>query len=272
MLLAGCCAEFGTANAITVRTIVRNETPCVPFIESNVPSTLPARVEKQYMISLSRISPVVVRRSDATHRYPLTPCRSPPGCVDDNHDRRWLGGGPRARGRRWMYTVGLDAQLAEEGADRFSGLCDCIARELWSTRLETVDLDGLGIKLQPFLLVDEEFLHIFTLIALKLDHLAHLGVNDDGAIAGELLLDDLEDLLLVKLLRQSLDSSQGLAAIALLNTNMNVVLRLLGLASVFIRFGEGVKRLEVLDLCGHKTRLYSENDRIGVVLWDPWTK
>lgn len=26
------------------------------------------------------------------------------------------------------------------------------------------------------------------------------------------------------------------------------------------------KRLEVLDLCGHKTRLYSENDRVGV-LW-----
>ena len=44
-------------------------------------------------------------------------------------------------------------------------------------------LDGLGIELQSFLLVDQEFLNILTLITLKLDHLAHLRVIDDGAIA-----------------------------------------------------------------------------------------
>lgn len=44
-------------------------------------------------------------------------------------------------------------------------------------------LDGLGIKLKTLLLVGEEFLDIFALIALELDHLAHLRVNNDGAIA-----------------------------------------------------------------------------------------
>lgn len=45
-------------------------------------------------------------------------------------------------------------------------------------------LDGLGIQRQTLLLIDEELLDVFTLVALKLDHLAHLGVVDDGAIAG----------------------------------------------------------------------------------------
>ena len=73
----------------------------------------------------------------------------------------------------------------------------CIA---YSTRLEAVDLDGLAIKAQAFLLVGQEVHNILALVALELDHLAHLTVCDDGAIAGELLLDDFEDLLLVKLL------------------------------------------------------------------------
>lgn len=44
-------------------------------------------------------------------------------------------------------------------------------------------LDGLGIQLQTLLLIREEFLNILALIALQLDHLSHLCVNDDGAIA-----------------------------------------------------------------------------------------
>jgi hypothetical protein len=44
-------------------------------------------------------------------------------------------------------------------------------------------LDGLDIKLQPFLLVGEEFLHILALVSLELDHLSHLIVRDNGAIA-----------------------------------------------------------------------------------------
>lgn len=113
-----------------------------------------------------------------------------------------------------------------------------------------MDLDSFGIKFQPFLFIDQEFLDIFALITLKLDHLAHLSVIDDCAIASEFLLDDLEDLLLIEFLGQTLDSSQGLATIALLNPNMDVVLRLLSFPGIFVGFGEGVEGLEIFD--GHK--------------------
>jgi len=109
--------------------------------------------------------------------------------------------------------------------------------------LETMDLDGLGIKLEAFLLVGEELLNILALISLELNHLSHFSINDNSAIASKLLLDDLEDLLLIKFLGKALDSSQSLTTIALLNTNVYVVLRLLGLSCVFVGFGEGVKRL-----------------------------
>lgn len=50
--------------------------------------------------------------------------------------------------------------------------------------LETVDLNGLGVELEAFLLVNQKFVDVLALIALKLDHLAHLGVGNDGSIAG----------------------------------------------------------------------------------------
>jgi hypothetical protein len=95
-----------------------------------------------------------------------------------------------------------------------------------------IHLNGLGIKLQTLLLVGEELLNIFALITLKLNHLSHLTVDNDGAIASwwrisrcqrgrgnmgptELLLDDLEDLLLIELLWQTLDSRQSLTTISL---------------------------------------------------------
>ena len=76
-------------------------------------------------------------------------------------------------------------------------------------------LDGLRIKTKALLLVGQEVLNILALISLELDDLTHLGVCDYGSIACEFLLDDLENLLLVELLRQALDGSQGLASIAL---------------------------------------------------------
>lgn len=81
-----------------------------------------------------------------------------------------------------------------------------------------MDLDRLSVKTKALLLVNEELLYVLALISLKLNDLTHLGIVHDSAIAGELLLDDLEDLLLVKLLWETLDSSQGLASIALLMT------------------------------------------------------
>lgn len=113
-----------------------------------------------------------------------------------------------------------------------------------------MDLDGFGIQFKPLLFVDQEFLDVFALIPLKLNHLAHLSVIDNGAIAGKFLLNDLKDFLLVELFGQTLDSSQGLATIALLNPNMDVILRLLGFPGVFVGFGEGVEGLEIFD--GHK--------------------
>jgi hypothetical protein len=56
-------------------------------------------------------------------------------------------------------------------------------------------------------------LHILALVSLELDHLSHLSVVDDGAIAGKLLLDDLENLLLVEFLGQTLNSGQSLTSI-----------------------------------------------------------
>jgi len=117
--------------------------------------------------------------------------------------------------------------------------------------LEPMDLDGLRIEFEA-VLVDQEFLNVLALIPLKLDHLAHLTVNNNGPIAREFLLDDLENFLLIELLRQALYSRQSLTTISLLNPNMDVVLRLLSLASVVVGFGEGVEGLEVLDSC-HKS-------------------
>jgi hypothetical protein len=125
-----------------------------------------------------------------------------------------------------------------------------VARVVFS--LEAVDLYSLCIELEA-ILGDEKLLNILALISLQLNHLAHLTVVDDRAIASELLLDDFEDLLLVELLGQALDCGQSLATIALLNPNVDVVLRLLRFASpVFVGLREGVEGFEVLDSSGHK--------------------
>ncbi|QSS53988.1 hypothetical protein I7I53_01417 [Histoplasma capsulatum var. duboisii H88] len=113
--------------------------------------------------------------------------------------------------------------------------------------LEPMDLYGLRVEFESFLLIDQKFLDILALIPLELDHLAHLTVVDDGAIASELLLNDLEDFLLIELFRETLDSGQGLATIALLDPYMDIILGLFCIAGVFVSFGEGVEGLEVFD-------------------------
>lgn len=44
-------------------------------------------------------------------------------------------------------------------------------------------LDGFSIKFQALFLVGEELLNILALVSLELDHLTHLAIHDDGAIA-----------------------------------------------------------------------------------------
>jgi len=127
-------------------------------------------------------------------------------------------------------------------------------------RLETMDLDGRGVESKPsnigivcilgftgFGLFNQELSDLLALVALELNHLTQLRVGGDATIAGELLLDELEDLLPVKPLRKTLDGSQGLSAIALLNPYMDVLFRLLSLAGFFVSFGEGVAGFEVFD-------------------------
>ena len=109
-----------------------------------------------------------------------------------------------------------------------------------------MDLDGLLIETEARVLVGEELFDLETLITLELDHLTHalgLGVADDCAIAScihvsllvlralwgggrgepgertKFLLDDLENLLVVKLARDALYSGQGLASITLCDVN-----------------------------------------------------
>ena len=93
-------------------------------------------------------------------------------------------------------------------------------------------LNGLGIKLQTLLLVCEKLLDILALISLKLNHLSHLSIDDNSAIAScdlvslcadsrkaailswqpdgshtELFLNDLKDFLLIEFLGKTLDCS-----------------------------------------------------------------
>ena len=68
---------------------------------------------------------------------------------------------------------------------------------------------------------DERLRDLCTLVALKLDDLTFF-VIDEGAVACILLLEVLEELLRVVLVRYALDGRQSLTTITLLNTNMDV--------------------------------------------------
>lgn len=74
------------------------------------------------------------------------------------------------------------------------------------------------------------------------------------------LLDDLKNLLLIEFLGETLNSGQSLTTIALLNPNMDVILRLLGLASVFVGLGEGVYHHIAVSFISQNAR----NDKIRV--------
>src|SRR3954469_21324835 len=83
--------------------------------------------------------------------------------------------------------------------------------------LETVNLD--------LLLVDATFLNeksrnFGTLIALELNNGSQLLILHKGSVASKVLLENLEHALLVKVLGQSLNGGQGLASVALLDTNI----------------------------------------------------
>lgn len=122
-----------------------------------------------------------------------------------------------------------------------------------SCSLESVDLDVILLESVfahlGLILVGEKVHHFGAMVSLELDHLAHVGVLNDGAIASIFLLESLEKSLGRVLLGEALDSRQGLATVALLNTNVDVIFRL-GITNVV---GERIMNLEIFD--GHKLGL-----------------
>jgi len=72
--------------------------------------------------------------------------------------------------------------------------------------------------------LDEEIRDVLPLITLELNDLSKFWVLDHCTIAAELFLEIFEDLAVAELLLQSLDGSQALATITLLDAHVYVVL------------------------------------------------
>lgn len=89
-------------------------------------------------------------------------------------------------------------------------------------RLETVHLHGFGGDGETGLLVGQEGANIVALVALELDDISNFFVVHDGTIAGEFLLDDLEDLLEIKFAGDAGHGGQGLATISLLDADLKL--------------------------------------------------
>lgn len=71
--------------------------------------------------------------------------------------------------------------------------------------------------------LDQELSNLATLITRKLKHLSKVFVNNNFAIARQLLFQHLQDLASVKLLLESLHNSPRLSPIALLYSNVYVM-------------------------------------------------
>ena len=70
--------------------------------------------------------------------------------------------------------------------------------------------------------LNKELRHVFALIALKLDYLPQFFVLNNVTITAEFFLHVLKDLLVAELFLQTLNCSQALFAIPLLNADMNI--------------------------------------------------
>lgn len=70
--------------------------------------------------------------------------------------------------------------------------------------------------------LDQKGRNILALVTLELDDLSKLRILHDHAVAAKLLLQVLENLVVVKLLFQSLNSCQTFSSIPLLHTDMHI--------------------------------------------------
>jgi len=112
------------------------------------------------------------------------------------------------------------------------------------THLETVQLDRRARD--AFL--DEEVADLCALITLKLDNLASFLVIDKGTIAGEFLLECLQEFLGIIFGWQSLQSGQSLPSVSLLNTNVDVVLLRTNVLVASKRISLVSKRIEGVEI------------------------
>lgn len=87
-------------------------------------------------------------------------------------------------------------------------------------RLETVDLDSLLVHLE---LSGQELQDLSSLVTLELENVTKFFILVDMAVAAKILLQSLENLLEVIFTGDTLDSSNGLTAVTLLMSDMNVV-------------------------------------------------
>jgi hypothetical protein len=96
--------------------------------------------------------------------------------------------------------------------------------------LKPVDLDVLLLQSMfahlIFAFIGKKVHHLSAMVSLKLNHLPHVLILNDGAIACIFLFESFEKSLRTVILWQPLDSRQRLATVALLNTNMDVILGL----------------------------------------------
>jgi len=115
-----------------------------------------------------------------------------------------------------------------------------------------VDLDKIlrkGVLAHlVFALIGEEVHDFGAMITLKLNHLSHVGILDDGAIACIFFLEGFEKCLRAVILGQALNSRQRLATVALLNTDMDVIFS----GSITNVVGERIINFEIFD--GHKQK------------------
>lgn len=105
--------------------------------------------------------------------------------------------------------------------------------------------------------LDEELADVLALVALQLNHFSILRVLDHSTIAGKFLLERLHQFLFIVIIRDALDSGEGLPAVPLLDPYMDVVLSA-GRKQVITLtcISKGVEGLEVLD-SGHTIRFPS---------------
>lgn len=89
--------------------------------------------------------------------------------------------------------------------------------------LRSLKTVNLNIFLGQLQLGDQEFANLDSLVSLQLNHVTELLIFDNVTITSKVLFQNLQNSLQVKLLRDTLYSSQRLTSITLLDTNMDVV-------------------------------------------------